>query len=113
MPFGLKSRKAGVPAEAVIESGYTEGQTSVLNEKTSLQAEHAELTDEQAAHRLKLFRQTAENDPNLDVDALGAVDYAIEGQDVLKENQLIDELVENSPYPEVQLSSHALLLFWF
>lgn len=73
----------------------------VLGEKNSIQHEHAELTDEQAAHRLKLFRQAAENDPNLDVNALDTVDYAVDGHDVLKENELVDELLENSPYPEV------------
>ena len=62
---------------------------------------HVELTEDQAARRLRLFREAAHNDPNIEVDDLDAVDYAVQRHNTSKENQLVDELVENSPYPEV------------
>lgn len=65
------------------------------------------LSDEEAARRLRLFRAAAEHDPNLEASDLGAIDEAVGGHDVSKENELVDELVENSPYPEVRLPAPA------
>lgn len=108
MVFGLRSRK-GDAGEANIQPVPTNDSSSEqhgLKEAKSMQPErseleHSHLTDEQAARRLKLFREAAQNDPNIDVDDLGAVDYAVDVHDVGKENELVDELMENSPYPEV------------
>lgn len=108
MVLGLRSRKGDsgdgniepvVVNDSSSEKHGLEDAKSAQPERTEL--EHSHLTDEQAARRLKLFREAAENDPNIDVDDLGAVDYAVDGHDVNKENQLVDELMENSPYPEV------------
>lgn len=62
---------------------------------------HEHLDDEQAAKRLKLFRESAQNDPNIPIEDINEVDDAIHGHDVDKENTLIQGLVEDSPYPEV------------
>jgi hypothetical protein len=43
----------------------------------------------------------AENDPNIAVEDLNAVDDAVVGHDTGKENNLLAALVEDSPYPEV------------
>jgi hypothetical protein len=59
------------------------------------------LNDEQAAKRLRRFRELAENDPNIATEDLDAVDFAVEGHDPTKENNLIHELIDDSPYPEV------------
>lgn len=108
MVFGLRSRK-GDSGEANIQPVVTNDSSSEQNgikeakstQPESNELEHSHLTDEQAARRLRLFREAAQNDPNIDVDDLGAVDYAVDGHDVNKENELVDELMENSPYPEV------------
>ncbi|PNY27801.1 Sexual differentiation process protein isp4 [Tolypocladium capitatum] len=102
MVFGLRSRKAdGTPVSLGVDPvGDGSPDPNDLAEKKP--AEPVQLTDEQAARRLRLFREAAANDPNINVDDLGAVDNAVGGHDVNKENQLVDELVENSPYPEVR-----------
>lgn len=108
MVFGLRSRKADdAPIGGGIEPAATcsSSEPNYLDEKRVIPPEHVQLNDEQAARRLRLFREAAENDPNIDLDDLGAVDDAVTGHDVNKENQLVDELVENSPYPEVRLIS--------
>ena len=62
---------------------------------------HIQVSDEEAARRLKLYRAAMANDPNLALDNLEAIDDAVGGHDVAKENRLLGELVEDSPYPEV------------
>lgn len=62
---------------------------------------HETLTDEQAARKLKLFREQALNDPNIPTEELDDIDNALHSHDVSKENDLVAELVEDSPYPEV------------
>jgi hypothetical protein len=64
---------------------------------------HEALSDEQAARRLKLFRQSAQYDPNIPTEDLNDVDNALDGHDVGKENDLVQGLVEDSPYPEVRI----------
>lgn len=87
-----------------VVADHPQDKRSSIDEKTDGPVDHVDhvhLTDEQAAHRLKMFRENALHDPNIELDDLDAVDYAVEGHNVSKENQLVDELVENSPYPEV------------
>lgn len=86
----------------VVNDDHSPDRKNSFDEKTVGPVHHEELTDEQAAHRLKLFRKVAVNDPNIDVNDLDAVDYAVDGHNATKENHLVDELVENSPYPEVR-----------
>jgi hypothetical protein len=64
---------------------------------------HETLTDEQAARKLKLFREHAQNDLNIPTEDLDDVDNALQGHDVSKENELVAELLDDSPYPEVCL----------
>lgn len=59
------------------------------------------LNDEQAAKKLRRFRELAENDPNIPTEDLDAVDFAVGGHDMGKENDLVHELIDDSPYPEV------------
>ena len=102
MPFGFRSRKGGGDPPIAPVASSTSSDPNELNEKNIIQPEHEQLNDEQAARRLRLFREAAANDPNIDVDDLGEVDEAVMGHQVTRENQLVDELVENSPYPEVR-----------
>jgi hypothetical protein len=77
--------------------------TEDLKGRVHLASRHVPLSDEQAARRLKLFRQSAQYDPNIPVEDLDNVDHALEGHDVDKENDLVHGLVEDSPYPEVRM----------
>ena len=112
MPFGFGSKKAeAAPADINIEPLATDSasdQAENVNfpeknvDNTIPAPGHEDLSDEAAAYRLRLFRATAQNDPNLTVADLEEVDYAVDGHDVGRENELVDALVENSPYPEVR-----------
>lgn len=75
--------------------------TEDLKNNARIATSRAALTDEQAARRLKLFRQSAQYDPNIPTEDLDDVDNALDGHDVAKENDLVQGLVEDSPYPEV------------
>ena len=87
--------------EPVLEGSTLEPKDTI--NAAAVQQQHVELTDEQAARRLKLFRELAANDPNLSLDDIQVIDSAVENHNVDKENYLVEELVENSPYPEVCL----------
>lgn len=77
--------------------------TEDLKGKLHSAAQNHPLSDEQAARRLKLFRQSAQYDPNIAIEDIDNVDNALERHDVDKENDLIHGLVEDSPYPEVSI----------
>lgn len=64
---------------------------------------HEELDESQAAERLRILRERALHDPNLPAEDLDAVDGALDAHDLEKENYLVEELIEDSPYPEVCL----------
>jgi len=51
-----------------------------------------------------VFKKNADAlwDPNLESDDLAAVDEAVGHHDKDGENQLVGDLLENSPYPEVR-----------
>ena len=113
MPFGFGSKKAeAAPADVNIEPLTTDSASDPDNKNVDFPEKtvdntipapgHEDLSDEAAAHRLRLFRAAAENDPNLSVGDLEDIDYAVGGHDVGRENELVDALVENSPYPEVR-----------
>lgn len=75
--------------------------TEDLKGKIRMASGHAPLSDEQAAKRLRLFRQSAQYDPNIPVEDLDDVDHALREHDTSKENDLVHGLVEDSPYPEL------------
>lgn len=61
-----------------------------------------EIDEAEAARRLKVFKKHAEFDPNIPTEDLDAIDDAVAHHDAKGEAILVDELVENSPYPEVR-----------
>lgn len=67
----------------------------------AMNASSEELSEEVAARRLQNFKRNAQFDPNMPLEELDAIDDAVEHHDVKGENALVNELVENSPYPEV------------
>lgn len=87
--------------------------TDDLKSKARFATSHAALSDEEAARRLKLFRRSAQYDPNIPTEDLDDVDNALEGHDVVKENNLIQGLEEDSPYPEVCIQFQRLQTICF
>ncbi|KUI68534.1 Sexual differentiation process protein isp4 [Cytospora mali] len=65
---------------------------------------HEELDADQAARKLRVLREHALHDPNLPSENLDAVEGALDANDVEKEIHLVEELIEDSPYPEVRAS---------
>lgn len=78
------------------------GSDSSVGEKDGAAISSAnDISEVEANARLQLFEKTRRWDPNLPNDALNAVDDAVVHHDAKGETELVDELVENSPYPEV------------
>lgn len=66
-----------------------------------MDAHSDELGEEEASRRLKQFKKSHEWDPNMPSSEMDDIDEAIGHHDAKGENILVDELLENSPYPEV------------
>ena len=79
----------------------TRGMAVDIPEKT-MQFTGEELSEDEAARRLKNFKKSAEWDPNMPKGEMDAVDDALASHDVHNENDLVNGLLENSPYPEVR-----------
>ena len=74
-------------------------------DSVAVKATGAELTpaDElETAARLKAIKRKHEWDPNFSADLVDDIEEATQHHDVGGEVRLIDEVVENSPYPEVR-----------
>lgn len=109
MPFGFGSRKKSttdplqlIGAEGQISNGEAPPE---IQEKVSHAPPHEQLSDEEAAARLKLYKIGAATDANLPTEDIDALDVALGTHDVSKENALVSELIEDSPYPEASLDS--------
>lgn len=63
-----------------------------------------DISETEANHRLNVFRQDAKWDPNMPDDAIAMVDMATNAHDHKGEAELVGEVIENSPYPEVSSS---------
>ncbi|KAH0139939.1 hypothetical protein KCU67_g15013, partial [Aureobasidium melanogenum] len=87
-----------------IQSSGSSSPKGEKDEKTVGVSSAHELSEAEAARRLKVFKHNADAlwDPNLESDDLHAVDEAVEHHDKDGENHLVNELLENSPYPEVR-----------
>jgi hypothetical protein len=63
------------------------------------------ISQEEAAQRLKAFRREHHFDPNLPDEAFDAIDENLDAGDAKGEAQLVGEIIENSPYPEVSITA--------
>ncbi|CAC9891319.1 unnamed protein product [Aureobasidium pullulans] len=61
-----------------------------------------DITEVEANHRLNVFRQDHKWDPNMPDEAIEMVDAVTGTHDAKGEAQLVGEIIENSPYPEVR-----------
>jgi hypothetical protein len=62
-----------------------------------------DISETEANQRLKTFRQEHKWDPNMPDDAIEMMDAVTDAHDHKGEAQLVGEVIENSPYPEVNL----------
>ncbi|KAF4552813.1 putative OPT oligopeptide transporter protein [Elsinoe fawcettii] len=61
-----------------------------------------DISEAEANHRLNVFRQDHKWDPNMPDEAIEMVDAVTGAHDSKGEAQLVGEVIENSPYPEVR-----------
>lgn len=84
------------------EPTYTaQAYPGTLDEKDPAFAEVAGLNEVEANRKLSMFNVQHQWDPNMSNDAFDIVDEAMQSHDVKAEANLVGEMVENSPYPEV------------
>jgi len=77
---------------------------TVLNDGDAIIASDVRGISEVEAHsRLRKFRREHQFDPNLPDDAFDEIDETTGAHNAKGEAELVGELVENSPYPEVRL----------
>jgi hypothetical protein len=63
-----------------------------------------DISETEANHRLAAFRRDHKWDPNMPDEAIEMVDAVTDAHDHKGEAQLVGEVIENSPYPEVSSS---------
>lgn len=79
----------------------TDVHPGTLDEKDPAYAEVAGLNEVEANRKLSMFNVQHQWDPNMSNDAFDIVDEAMQSHDIKAEANLVGEMVENSPYPEV------------
>ena len=60
-----------------------------------------DISETESNHRLSAFRRDHKWDPNMPDEAIDMVDAVTDAHDHKGEAQLVGEVIENSPYPEV------------
>lgn len=65
-----------------------------------------DISEAEANRRLAAFRKDHQWDPNMPDEAIEMVDAVTDAHDAKGEAQLVGEVIENSPYPEVSISNH-------
>jgi hypothetical protein len=84
-------------ASAHIVAGHGDA-TGVIDEVVR------DISETEANIRLNAFRKDHKWDPNMPEEAIDMVDAVTEAHDHKGEAQLVGEVIENSPYPEVSAS---------
>ena len=75
-----------------------------LDEKDPAYAEVRDISETEANRKLSIFHANHRWDPNMSNDAFEVIDEVTNTRDVKAEAQLVGDMIENSPYPEVRLS---------
>ena len=86
-------------------SGSNGDEMTKEKDSVAIKATGADLspTDElETAAKLKAIKKKHQWDPNFSEDLIEGIDEATQHHDIGGEVRLVDELVENSPYPEVR-----------
>lgn len=101
------TKRFGKNASPVRSEDLGSGSNEDVKEKdpVAIKASGADLTpgDElETAAQLKAIKKKHEWDPNFAEDLVDNIDQATQQHDIGGEVRLVDELIENSPYPEVR-----------
>ena len=72
-----------------------------MTEKDGGNSTGLDINEVEANRRLSMFERAHRWDPNLDDEQLDEIDEAVNAHDPRTGGKLIDEVFENSPYPEV------------
>lgn len=86
-------------------SGSNEDDMTKEKDSVAIKATGADLSpsDElETAAKLKAIKKKHQWDPNFSEDLVEGIEEATQHHDIGGEVRLVDELVENSPYPEVR-----------
>ncbi|KAI5207553.1 small oligopeptide transporter [Aureobasidium subglaciale] len=105
--FGIGSSpqvSEGVAVDEIQSSGASSPKMGEKNEKDVGVSSSHELPEAEAARRLKAFKRNADAlwDPNLESEVMHDVEEAVGHHDKDAENNLVHEMMDNSPYPEVR-----------
>lgn len=89
-----------------------------MDSKDPVYQEVRDISESEANRKLSMFHANHRWDPNLSDDAFEVIDEATNSHDVKAEAQLVGEMIENSPYPEVAYHLHiffatSLIICWF
>ncbi|KAL5376381.1 hypothetical protein DPSP01_010492 [Paraphaeosphaeria sporulosa] len=108
--LGFKRRNTDQEPVTVTELSHMEGESSGARPIVAGHEDASSVIDEvvrdisetEANQRLNAFRQDHKWDPNMPEEAIDMVDAVTEAHDHKGEAQLVGEVIENSPYPEVR-----------
>lgn len=79
----------------------THGEASGTSPGDDFDGVPREISEVEANHKLKTFKQDHKWDPNMPDDAFDKVDAVTAIHDAKGEAEVVGEVIENSPYPEV------------
>lgn len=101
------TKRFGKNASPVRSDDLGSGSDGDLKEKDSVAIKTSGIdmspSDElETAARLKAIKKKHEWDPNFSEDLVEGIEEATQHHDIGGEVRLVDEIVENSPYPEVR-----------
>ena len=110
------TKRFGKNASPVRSQDSGSGSNDDVKEKdpVAIKATGADLApgDElETAAQLKAIKKKHEWDPNFEEDLVGEIEEATQHHDIGGEVRLVEELVENSPYPEVRAAVRNVSLF--
>lgn len=104
--FARKDTASDLPSiELVTHDSVSNSNDSILKDAAiATGTEIKPQTELEANIQLKALEKKHRWDPNLPQDLVEGIDDATAHHDVDQELKLVDQLVENSPYPEVRAS---------
>lgn len=113
--LGFKRRNTEQEPVTVTELNQLEGEGSgsagaghVGNGNSIIDDAVNDISEEEANQRLHVFKQDHRWDPNMPDSTIDMVDAVAEAHDHKGEAQLVGDVIENSPYPEVRILSTAI-----
>lgn len=97
--FGFKRRNTDREPVTVAELSQLDAAADQGDASSAIDVR--DISETEANHRLNAFRQDHKWDPNMPEETIDMVDAVTEAHDHKGEAQVVGEVIENSPYPEV------------